>query len=29
MEQARDIATDALAGNPEVLRRIKAMCDGH
>ena len=28
MEQARDIATDAMAGNPEVLRRIKAMCDG-
>ncbi|BDW84072.1 enoyl-CoA hydratase/isomerase family protein [Roseicyclus marinus] len=28
MEQARDIATDVMAGNPEVLRRIKAMCDG-
>ena len=28
MDQARDIATDAMAGNPEVLRRIKAMCDG-
>ncbi|MDG3041079.1 enoyl-CoA hydratase/isomerase family protein [Roseicyclus marinus] len=28
IEQARDIATDAMAGNPDVLRRIKAMCDG-
>lgn len=28
LDQARDIAADAMAGNPEVLRRIKAMCDG-
>ncbi len=28
IEQARDIASDALAGNPEVLHRIKAMCEG-
>ena len=27
MDQARDIATDVMAGNPDVLRRIKAMCD--
>ncbi|WP_439136895.1 enoyl-CoA hydratase/isomerase family protein [Roseicyclus sp.] len=28
MEAARDIAGDALAGNPDVLQRIKAMCAG-
>jgi enoyl-CoA hydratase/carnithine racemase len=28
MDQARDIAADAMAGNPEILHRIKAMCDG-
>lgn len=28
IDQARGIAEDALAGNPEVLHRIKAMCDG-
>jgi enoyl-CoA hydratase/carnithine racemase len=28
MDQARHLAADALAGNPEVLRRIKAMCEG-
>lgn len=28
IEQARDIASDALAGNPQVLHRIKAMCEG-
>jgi enoyl-CoA hydratase/carnithine racemase len=28
IEQARDIAADAMAGQPEVLRRIKAMCEG-
>jgi len=28
IEQARDIAADALAGDPEVLRRIKQMCAG-
>jgi enoyl-CoA hydratase/carnithine racemase len=27
MEQARDIASDARAGNPDVLRAIKVMCD--
>lgn len=26
MDAARDIAADALAGNPEVLHKIKAMC---
>lgn len=28
MDQAREIAADALAGNPDVLKRIKAMCAG-
>ena len=28
MDQARDIAEDALAGKPDVLRQIKAMCTG-
>ena len=28
MEQAGEIAGDALAGKPEVLRRIKEMCEG-
>ena len=28
IEQVRGIAEDALAGNPKVLHRIKAMCDG-
>lgn len=28
MDQVRDIASDAMAGNPNVLCRIKAMCDG-
>jgi enoyl-CoA hydratase/carnithine racemase len=28
MDQARHLAADALAGNPEVLKRIKAMCLG-
>ncbi|PWK59860.1 enoyl-CoA hydratase/isomerase family protein [Roseicyclus mahoneyensis] len=28
MDQAHDIASDALAGNLPVLHRIKAMCDG-
>jgi enoyl-CoA hydratase/carnithine racemase len=28
MDQARHIAADALAGKPEVLHRIKAMCEG-
>ena len=28
MDQARHLAADALAGNPDVLRRIKAMCAG-
>jgi enoyl-CoA hydratase/carnithine racemase len=28
MGQAREIAADALAGNPDVLKRIKAMCAG-
>ena len=28
MDQARHLAVDALAGNPDVLRRIKAMCEG-
>jgi enoyl-CoA hydratase/carnithine racemase len=27
MDTARDIAEDACAGNPEILRGIKAMCD--
>lgn len=28
MDQARDLAADALAGNPDLLKRIKAMCAG-
>ena len=28
MDQARDIAGDALAGNPDVLHKIKSMCAG-
>jgi hypothetical protein len=28
MGQAREIAADALAVNPDVLKRIKAMCAG-
>lgn len=28
IEQARDICSDALAGNPEGLHKIKAMCEG-
>jgi enoyl-CoA hydratase len=28
MDAARDIAADALAGKPDVLRGIKAMSDG-